>query len=236
MRITILSNYDAPSALALSFLLPKLRLHNVQVFYTKKINTKRAQKLRQLAEFDLSLTANSLVFESHDSKELNQINQGDDFLAYTFTEPDLVLSVRHMSILRDSVIALPKYGVINLHSGPLPQYRGVMATFWAMRNRETKAGMTLHAINDANIDTGNIIAQSAQNIHYDKSYLWNTLNLYKNGCDLMIKAVERIDKQDTFEQTSQQGTPAYFSFPTDQDLAGLPFKLFDETDSFQAFL
>ncbi|HAZ78734.1 MAG TPA: formyl transferase, partial [Porticoccaceae bacterium] len=41
------------------------------------------------------------------------------------TEPDLILSIRFGLILPQTIIDLPKYGVINLHSGLLPVYRGV---------------------------------------------------------------------------------------------------------------
>ena len=56
--------------------------------------------------------------------------------------PDLIISIRFGLILQSAVIDIPKYGVINLHSGELPTYRGVMATFRAMQLQDTQCGTT----------------------------------------------------------------------------------------------
>jgi len=52
-------------------------------------------------------------------------------------------------IIREPVIAHSQYGYINLHSGLLPDYRGVMASFRAMVNGDAEIGSTLHYIQDA---------------------------------------------------------------------------------------
>lgn len=83
-------------------------------------------------------------------------------------------------------------GVINLHSGLLPAYQGVMATFWALLNKEQRIGTTLHFIEDSTIDTGAIISQSLVDANYGESYLWNVLHIYKAGCANVLSATEVI--------------------------------------------
>jgi len=48
--------------------------------------------------------------------------------------------------------------VLNLHSAPLPKYRGVSPVNWALKNNETEHGVTLHVV-DEGVDTGPIISQ-----------------------------------------------------------------------------
>ena len=61
-------------------------------------------------------------------------------------------------ILRRRLIELPTLGVINAHSGLLPQYRGMNVTEWALLNGD-RTGITVHFI-DPGIDTGGILFSS----------------------------------------------------------------------------
>ena len=59
---------------------------------------------------------------------------------------DLLISIRFGMILGTEALGLPPRGVLNLHSGLLPQYRGVLATFRALLNGDAEIGCTLHWI------------------------------------------------------------------------------------------
>ncbi len=72
--------------------------------------------------------------------------------------PDLILSAYFPQILKKPVILLPKMGVLNVHPGWLPAYKGAMTYLWVLRHGREKAGVTLHWI-DEGIDTGEIIAR-----------------------------------------------------------------------------
>lgn len=133
-------------------------------------------------------------------------------------EPDLIISIRYRKILKADAIAIPTQGIINLHSGLLPQYRGVMATFWAMLNGEEAIGSTLHYISDGSIDTGAIIAKSEIRRNFEKTYLENVLSLYPTGCKNIIEAVKKISRKETIQTIQQQEEGAYYSFPKLSDL------------------
>ncbi len=107
-------------------------------------------------------------------------------------EPDLIVSIRYRRILRDAAIAIPRHGILNLHSGILPDYRGVMATFWAMLNDEPEIGATLHRIVDSGIDTGPVIGISRVQTQPRESYLANVLGLYIDGCSLLANTVDAM--------------------------------------------
>jgi len=149
---------------------------------------------------------------------LNAINETAGLKRYAESEPDLVLSVRYGVILRDPAISLPKHGVLNLHSGLLPDYKGVMATFWALLNKEPEIGTTLHFIEDSSIDTGSIVTTTRLPVQPDRSYLWHVLSLYESGCARMLEAVEVLDRGLALERHAQPDSGNYFSFPDDAAL------------------
>ena len=229
MNITLLVNYDLASALALNYLLPNLANHRLFVYFTQKHAQTTLEPLSKLAQFEKKSLFDLKSNQQHTSienlskhtsspiKRLNKVNT-DDLEQIRLCVPDLIICIRHMTILKKAVIDLPKYGVINLHSGLLPSYQGVMASFWAMLNNEKMIGTTLHFIEDSTIDTGAIISQSRQICDYSKSYLWNVFSIYKTGCRMILKTVEIIDGEGSIQSVEQTADAQYFSFPTETDL------------------
>lgn len=71
---------------------------------------------------------------------------------------DILVCHGFMKILPKEVFSAPRFGSINIHPSLLPKYRGPSPTYWVLKNREIKTGLTCHYI-DAGVDTGDIIAQ-----------------------------------------------------------------------------
>jgi methionyl-tRNA formyltransferase len=129
-------------------------------------------------------------------------------------DPDLIVSIRYRQILRDDAIALPRQGVLNLHSGILPDYRGVMATFWAMLNAEREIGSTLHRIVDSGVDTGPILGVSRTPLRPGESYLANLLRLYADGVAMLVEAIADLECGKTLSSSSQSPSVGqYYSTP-----------------------
>lgn len=55
--------------------------------------------------------------------------------------PDLFISIRFGKIFKDEIIQVPKFGLINLHSTILPDYRGIMGTLHAIKDKNKKNWM-----------------------------------------------------------------------------------------------
>lgn len=228
MRITLLLNWDSASAYALSLLKDDLDNFDVAVFYTCKTSKSKTtpKALTALARFDgEKLLQWHSIFEHFNAQPLNDIN-GQGFTEFTQTKPDLVICIRHMSILKSKIINTPKHGVINLHSGLLPSYQGVMATFWAMKNKEVNIGTTLHFIEDARIDSGGIICLSPQITQFDKSYFDNMLSVYQQGCAAIINAANTLNEGKALLAAPQSGEANYFTYPTKADLDEFEYLLF----------
>ena len=150
---------------------------------------------------------------------LNQINTNEGLARLRVTRPDLILSIRYGVILREAAIAVPRLGVLNLHSGRLPDYRGVMASFWALLNGETVLGTTLHFIDDPGIDTGRVVSTTTLPVRADKSYLWHVLALYEDGCRNMAQAVAALASGEPLPASPQAKGGHYYTFPDESDLA-----------------
>src|SRR5690606_6274953 len=70
--------------------------------------------------------------------------------------PDVV-AVYGTAVIREPVMRLARRGVINMHTGISPRYRGADTIFWALHNEEPEwVGATIHLL-DAGIDSGPII-------------------------------------------------------------------------------
>ena len=66
------------------------------------------------------------------------INSKSSVEKIKFYKPDLLISILGNQIFKDPIINLATKGCINLHTALLPKYRGLMPTFWVMKNNEKK--------------------------------------------------------------------------------------------------
>lgn len=240
MDITLLCNRDLASNHALHLLLPRLASsHRLRVFYSSRVGRKPvSDELAQLAFVEQALF-HDIIFKAVAGSErgelaptaelcasfgvpvieLNDANSEDGLAQLRDTAPDLFVSIRYGCILREQAIAVPRLGVLNLHSGLLPNYRGVMATFRAMLNRDEHIAATLHTIDDARIDEGRIIDVARIPVDYDRSYLWNVLQLYPSGTELVLRAVDDLARGRPLQSSPQPAGGAYYSHPGHRELA-----------------
>ena len=168
---------------------------------------------------DLSQRGNRLTFSALSAfltepmQRLNDPNSPSGIALLKSESPDLIVSIRYGHVLKQSVLDIPHLGVLNLHSGKLPQYRGVMATFRALLAGDAELFSTLHWIDDETIDTGRIISIQGAPTDPDGCYLSNTLNLYPSGCTALLEAINTLHAHES-PQAAAQGAPGhYFTFP-----------------------
>ena len=175
--------------------------------------------LNELAKADAELCVKYLG-RSHvndvlrTAAELTAPNSSMGLATLRRCDPDLIVSIRYRRILRDDAIGVSRQGVLNLHSGILPDYRGVMPTFWAMLNDEVEIGTTLHQIVDSGIDTGPVIGTSRTETNREGSYLANVFGLYLDGCSMLAAAISDLDRGKPLAGSRQTaGSGQYFSTP-----------------------
>lgn len=235
MRITFLTNRDLASNFALNLLVPALsENHELQVFCSDAVGRKPVEPTLAELNFYEHTLPNELLFPLIDAQgskgelltfkglsdylsspvtSLNEPNETRGLATLAASEPDLAVSIRYGCILDVPAISLPPKGVLNLHSGRLPAYRGVMATFRAMLANDEELCSTLHWIDDAGIDTGRTISVQATTRHPSQCYLANTLGLYPSGCEALLRAIETMTKGGSLPLVHSDGPSCYYSFP-----------------------
>ena len=129
-----------------------------------------------------------------------------------------MISIRYGKILRSKALSIPDLGVLNLHSGKLPDYRGVMATFRAMLAQEQELFSTLHWIDDDTIDTGRVISIQGHRRDAGGCYLANTLSLYPAGCRAIVNAVNALENGEELPNLTSDGPGNYYSFPDEETI------------------
>ena len=152
---------------------------------------------------------------------LLDVNSPDGIAALSRLQPNLMVCIRYGQILRGNVLNLPDLGILNLHSGLLPQYRGAVASFWSLLHHADDLGMTLHWIDSEAIDAGPIIATTRQPLDSGQSYFSQTLSLYREGVAALINTIATIASGDTPAVVPAGGRVPIFQSPTRLRLTAL---------------
>jgi methionyl-tRNA formyltransferase len=223
MNVTLLGHHDIASLYALDRLMRLMPEHRYSVFLSGELRTPGVSEARlaELARFDKLLCERFIAGELVGPvgrqlallPELPQPNSKQGLEKIKALRPELVVSIRYRRILQPEFMQVARHGVINLHSGILPDYRGVMATFWAMLAGEPQIGTTLHRIVDAGIDTGPVIEINRRPTRPKSSYLANVIGLYADGCDAIIRAVRTFSTGGAVPGHPQSGVGQYFGTP-----------------------
>ncbi len=253
MRITLLMNFDIASNFALNQLVKSLAEHELTVFVSEKLGKAGAPKPTELQQLNFIEQAlfNDLLFPllartetrstllsfaalaqriGRPTQPLNRINSEAGLARLQESRPELIISMRYGGFLREEAIAVPKFGVLNLHAGLLPQYRGLMATFRAMLDGNSDYGCTLHYIVDSSVDTGPVVSQTKLPIIAERSYLWHVLNMYPQACEMVSAAVDHIARTGSAPSSPQSTSGHYYSAPNDEEIQQFRaqgFKFFD---------
>lgn len=254
MKIILFLNKDLEANIAYNLLKPELLKHQVQIYYSEKVggSNQKSQDVKTLEYFETEFFFNEISEYINVSKiKTNFELFNKDFKSVPFEksgnvngpifiekikafEPDLFISIRFGKIFRDEIIALPKYGLLNLHSAVLPDFRGIMGTLHALKAGNKKIGCTLHSIPDSGIDTGDIIDIAFLDVQPERSLLWHIVQLYPMGAKMICKALVNLQMNKTLDIKKQDlNTGNYFSVPTEGDfkiLRDLGKDVFSEID------
>jgi methionyl-tRNA formyltransferase len=90
--------------------------------------------------------------------ELPNVNSTAAQDALRASQVELGISISNRVIAPD-VFSIPRLGMINLHHGRIPDYRGGPPCFWELYNGESTMGVSVHRI-DAQLDHGQLLAQA----------------------------------------------------------------------------
>lgn len=144
----------------------------------------------------------------HESaRSVNECTFGDDELVIGFGT----------SIVSATTLARVPHGILNLHTGWLPDFRGVKSEFWALaRDERDKVGWTLHYMTPR-LDDGDIVLRHAIQAQGN--------DLGRLRAQIMVDAAPALAelvatvRRDGFESITRcaPGAGEYFTTPTLRD-------------------
>lgn len=130
--------------------------------------------------------------------------------------PDLLVSIGGNQIFKKPLIELAKLGCLNLHTAALPKYRGLMPSFWVLKNQEKYTAVSVFYV-DEGIDSGPILVQERVEINgQSQEKLINQTK--KIGMDCIIKAISKIQVNNITTIPNDDNQMTYYSFPTRNDV------------------
>jgi len=127
-------------------------------------------------------------------------------------EPDIIV-LGGSRIIRKNIIKIPKIGILNVHPGLLPKYRGVDVIPWPIYN-EDDIGVTVHFV-DKGVDTGGIVMQKVINVEEDDTIDSLRKNAQIVTGELMTKTILKIIESGHIQviPQSKQDGKQYYKMP-----------------------
>jgi hypothetical protein len=109
-----------------------------------------------------------------------------EFLGAISAHNYLLFKDRHLNRIRQ------RGGFVwNLHHGPLPDNRGILAPFWNLLEGRSAHGVSLHEVTDG-IDTGALVATARLRLSARRSVLASMIELAVPGAHLLVQTLRRL--------------------------------------------
>lgn len=149
-------------------------------------------------------------------KVTGSVNSDESLSVLRSLDPDLLISITGNQIFKKPLFEIPRLGTLNLHTALLPKYRGLMPSFWVLKNKEKQTGVSVFFV-DEGIDSGPILVQKTINI--DNVSQWELIRMTKFlGMEAIIEGIELIQSGDYELIPNHEEESTYYSFPTRKDV------------------
>jgi methionyl-tRNA formyltransferase len=107
--------------------------------------------------------------------------------------PDVIVSVSCPQIFKKTLIELPPMGCLNIHGSILPNYRGIMPSFWMLANGERRAGVSIYFVNEQ-IDAGDLCGQRVFGIEPTETLDKFLRRSKAVAADLLLEVLDAIER------------------------------------------
>ena len=104
---------------------------------------------------------------------------------------DLGVVAAYGRILPESLLQIPRLGLINVHASLLPKYRGAAPIHRAVMNGDTETGVTIMRL-VRELDAGPMLATVTRPIASDATSVDVESDLAEAGAQLLVEVVERM--------------------------------------------
>ncbi|MFA5034352.1 MAG: methionyl-tRNA formyltransferase [Candidatus Margulisiibacteriota bacterium] len=106
--------------------------------------------------------------------------------------PDLCVVVAYGQILPAEILAIPRFGFINLHASLLPKYRGAAPVQWALINGERESGLSIIRLTEQ-LDAGPILARRAVPITAEDNAETYLRKAFIAGQELLLNLLPKLE-------------------------------------------
>lgn len=130
-------------------------------------------------------------------------------------KPDLIAVVAYGRLLPDDILALPRYGCVNVHGSLLPKYRGSAPIQRAVINGERVTGVTTMYL-AAEMDAGDIIYKDETEIGETETSGELFDRLAPMGAALLVRTLRDIEAGSA-PRTPQEHDKATYAPPLSKD-------------------
>ena len=144
---------------------------------------------QQLADSPVKQTALRLGLEVHQPQKIRLAEQVELLRSLN---ADIMIVVGYGQIIPQTIIDLPRLGIVNVHASLLPKYRGAAPIQWAIANGESVTGVTTMLIN-AGLDTGDMLLKGETPIGPDETADELSVRLAAIGADLAVDTVNGLE-------------------------------------------
>ena len=147
------------------------------------------------------------------------INSDLDLERIESLSPDIVVSYSAPVVFRQRLLDLPKFGCINLHCSLIPNFCGVLPSFWSLKYKAEITGCSVHKMDDK-IDNGDLLAQQAVAIDQDETMHSLVKRTKHIGGKLTLQVLVELSEKGQLPHALQvdERDRKYYSWPTVTDL------------------
>jgi len=129
---------------------------------------------------------------------------------------ELLINAGTPRILGRELIRAPSIGILNVHPGLLPKYRGATCCEWSILN-DDPVGVTAHFMNEQ-LDGGPIILSETLPVKKGQSYAAVRTALYRLAHRICIKAVKKVFEENLHPDNMRPQPAASVFKPMSNDL------------------
>lgn len=144
------------------------------------------------------------------------VNDPDYVARLRALKPDVIVSVAAPEIFKAELLGSARLGCVNLHSGMLPRYRGMMPVFWQMQQGERDATVSVHEM-VPKLDAGDLLATARFPIRSADRLDRVIVGTKRLAARLLIDVLRDLAAGRAVRQPPPTEGAGYFTFPTRAD-------------------
>lgn len=146
------------------------------------------------------------------SRSIPDVNAPDYVNGLRTCHPDLLISVAASQVLKKEILSVPRIASINIHTGTLPRYRGMLPVFWQMYDSQESIGITIHTMTE-NLDLGETVFHRLIPLESENNLDRVIRKMKRKGAMAMIEVLELYYNDGITPIQMDRSGSSYHSFP-----------------------